>query len=107
MILTDNVVSGETYSISVSLLDADGVAIPIVSGWSAACTVCAGKIGGVAVSTIPLTIASGVAAGSLDTDATLVIGKYYLDVRVTDPDGNNFWTDPWCLHLVHHNTPPA
>ena len=107
MIATDTVVSGETYAISTSLLDAGGVAIPMGAGWSAACSVCAGKIGGVSVATIPLTIANGVAAGSLDTDATLVVGRYYLDVRVTDPSGNNFWTDSWCLHIVHHNTPPA
>jgi hypothetical protein len=107
MILTDTVVSGETYGLAISCTDPDGVAIILSAGWTAACTVCAGKIGGVPVTTIPLTVAGGIATGSLDTDAILVVGRYYMDVRITDDLGNNYWTAPWCLHLVNHNTPPA
>jgi hypothetical protein len=107
MILTDTVVSGETYGLSISCTDPDGVAIVLSAGWSAACTVCAGKIGGVPVDTIAMTVADGVATGSLDTDETLVVGRYYLDIRLTDPDGNNYWSAPWCLRVVVSNTPPA
>lgn len=104
---TDTITIGSTYLVTATILDPDGVVIPITSGWQAACTVCAVKIGGLVAATIPMVIANGSVSGKLDTDSTLVTGRYYYDVRVTDPAGVDYWTDAICLNLITHSTPPA
>ena len=104
--LADSIVHGETYAISVTALDPDGVAVTLEGGWSAACRVCSGSVGGPTVADVTMTIASGTATGSLDTAAALEHGKkYYLDVRFTDPAGNDYWSAPWVLRVKNHNTP--
>lgn len=104
--LTDSIVHGETYDLTVTAKDPDGVVIDLDAGWSAACRVCSGTVGGPTVADVAMTITDSTATGAIDTAAALEHGtKYYLDVRFTDPDGRDYWSDPWVLRVKNHNTP--
>jgi hypothetical protein len=105
--LTDTIVHGETYAISVTAKDPDGVAMTLEGGWTAACRVCSGKVGGATVVDVTMTIAAGVASGSFDSGAELAVGKYYMDVRITDPAGNDYWSAPCELKVSARNTPAS
>jgi hypothetical protein len=76
--------------------------------WLVACRVCKGKIGGETLMDVPMVIAAGVATGQIDTkDEPWVMGTYYLDIRFTDPAGNDYWSDPWKLEVGIRNTPSS
>ena len=40
-----------------------------------------------------------------DTNS-LAAGTYWFDVKVLDPDGNEYWSDPVRIRLVEPNTKP-
>ena len=106
--LTDTIIHGETYTLTCSASDADGAAVTLDGTWTAACRVCSGKVGGTTVVDVTMTIAAGVATGTLDTEAELEAGKkYYLDVRFTDAAANDYWSAPWVLKVSARNTPAS
>ena len=102
---TDSITWGETYDISVEARDADGVAIVLDETYQAGCRVTA-KLGGEAIIDVPVAIVGGKITASIDTgDAPWTAGTYYYDVRTTDPDGHDYWTEPVKLTLKNRNTP--
>lgn len=105
---TDTIKHGETYDLNITAEDADGVAITLDGTWEAACRVTKNKIGGVVIAEPALTFSLGAAVGSIDTrDAEWEPGTYFYDVRLTDPDGNDFWTEPVKLKVEARNTPDS
>lgn len=55
-----------------------------------------------------LTIANGSAAGVVDTGGDRWgPGTYYIDVRFTDPDGNDHWSETYQIILKDRNTPKS
>jgi len=67
-----------------------------------------GVIGGTIIATPVMVISSGTASVTLDTgDSQWAPGVYYYDVRLTDPDGNDYWTEPVRLTLLERNTPAS
>lgn len=106
--LTDTIKLGETYDITLSAKDADDVAIVLDGTWAAACRITRGKIDGETVAEPAMTIAAGVATTTLDTGGSeWTHGEYYYDVRLTDADGNDFWTDPVKLKILNRNAPAS
>ena len=106
--ITDTIVWGETYDISIAAADADGVAIVLDETWTLACRVTSLRVGGTLVAEPTVTIAAGVGTASIDTgDDEWEAGNYYYDIRLTDPDGNDYWTEPVNLQLDNRNTPSS
>lgn len=103
---TETIAHGETYAISITAKDSDGVAMTLTGGWTAACRVCKHNVGGATALDVTMTITGGTASGSFDSEV-LARGKYYLDVRFTDPDGNDYWSAPWAMEINARNTPPS
>jgi hypothetical protein len=104
--LTDTIVHGETYDIEVSGQDSEGAPVPIDNTWLAQCRFTLGEIGGQITAEPTMTIANDVASASIDTgDDEWYPLVYFFDVRLTDPDGNDFWTEPIELTLQEKNTP--
>jgi hypothetical protein len=105
---TDSIKLGETYDLSAAAQDADGNAIVLDGTWQVACRACARKVGGATVADIPMTIAAGVATGQIDTgDSPWTVGMFYFDIRFTDADGNDYWSEPWQLEIQPRNTPAS
>ena len=106
---TDKLTWGETYDISITPQDADGNPVEMDETWQAACRVCKGsRPGGQTFLEPTMTIADGVASCSLDTgDEGWSATAYTYDIRVTDPDGNDYWTETIQLVLEKRNTPAS
>lgn len=105
---TDAIKLGETYDLSIAAQDADGVAIELDGTWSVACRICTRRVGGPLFLDVALVIAGGVATGSIDTgDSPWLVGNYHFDVRFTDQDGNDYWSEPWLLQVQARNTPAS
>jgi len=103
---TDTITWGENYDISATAADADGVAIVIDGTWSAALRVTKTSVGGPIIAEPTMTIAAGAATCAIDTgDAPWKPGVFYYDIRFTDPDGNDFWSEQVELTLTNRNTP--
>jgi len=106
--ITDTIVWGETYDLSIAAQDANEDPITLDGTWSVACRITSGQVGGTLVLEPTLTIAAGVATGSIDTgDSEWSPGDYYYDVRLTDPDGDDYWTEPVHLKILNRNTPAS
>ena len=102
----DTITWGETYDISVTVKDADGNAIVLDETYSAACRIVTKNHGGPLFAEPPMTIAGGAATASIDTgDRPWKAGVYFYDVRITDPAGNDFWSEYVRLTLNVRNTP--
>ena len=102
----DTITWGETYDISLAAQDAVGAAITLDGTWSAACRITKNKVGGEVIANPAMTIAAGVATCQIDTgDAGWAAGVFYYDIRLTDADGNDYWTAPIKLTLTNRNTP--
>jgi hypothetical protein len=102
----DRIKWGETYDVTITAEDADGVAVPLTDEWQAAMRVTRGRVGGEIVAEPAVSIADGAAVASIDTgDAGWVAGAYRYDFRLTDPDGNDFWTEAVSLTLENRNAP--
>ena len=103
---TDNIKWGETYDIEATAQDVDGVAIAMDSTWQAAIRVTKRTVGGATLIEPAMTIAAGKATCSIDTgDAPWFVGVFWYDIRLTDPDGNDQWSEPVRLTLEDRNTP--
>lgn len=106
--ITDAIKHGETYDISITAKDETGAAITLDETWQAACRITRGSIGGNIVAEPAMSIADGKAGCTLDTgDEEWSPGTYYYDVRLTDPDGNDYWTEPVKLKLLDRNSPAS
>ncbi len=104
---TDIIIWGETYDLSVTAKDAAGAAVALDGTWAAACRVCA-SLGGTLVLEPAMTITGGAAVASIDTgDEPWAPGTYIYDIRLTDPDGNDYWCEPVTLILKLRNTPAS
>lgn len=104
---TDTITWGETYDIAVTVNDGDGVAIVLDETYLAACRVSETE-GGTALVEPIMTIADGVATTTIDTgDSPWKARSYYYDIRITDPDGNDYWSEPVKLTLSKRTTPAS
>lgn len=102
---SDSITWGETYDISVQAKDGDGVPITLTESYQVACRVTL-QIGGNPIVDPLVSIVGGLAKASIDTgDEPWRPGTYYYDLRITDPDGNDFWSEPVMLTLNNRNTP--
>lgn len=102
---TDIIKWGETYDVSVTPQDANGDDIVMDGSWSAEMVVTT-KLGGPVFVEPPIAIVGGKAEVSIDTgDEPWAPGRYIYDVRLTDPDGHDQWTEPIVLILENRNTP--
>ena len=101
---TERIKRGETFSFSAEFEDVDGVAVSVDNTWSVALRICKEGVGGEVAAEPTITIANGAASGSFDTD-TLEPGVYFYDIRVTDPDGNDEWSEPIKLITEKTSTP--
>lgn len=105
---SDIIKLGETYDLSITAKDSAGDAITMDANWSAACRITKDKIGGTTILEPTLTIAAGVATGSVDTnDGNFAAGVYYYDIRLTDGNDDDFWSEPIKLTIQPRNTPPS
>ena len=103
---TDTIKWGETYDIEATAQDVDGVAIAMDSTWQAAIRVTKRTVGGATLIEPTMTIAAGKATCTIDTgDAPWFVGVFWYDIRLTDPDGNDQWSEPVRLTLEDRNTP--
>ena len=101
---TERIKRGETFSFSAEFEDATGDPVVIDDTWQVALRICKEGVGGETAADPTITIAGGTASGSFDTE-TLEAGVYYYDIRVTDPDGNDDWSEPIKLVIEQTNTP--
>lgn len=105
---TDTIFWGETYGLEATVSDANGDAITLDGTWSAACRVTKGEVGSSMFFEPTVSIVGGKVTGEIDTGAAIWRpGAYYYDVRVTDSDGNDIWSEPVELVLRTRNTPPS
>jgi hypothetical protein len=97
---------GEVERITVRVTEA-GEEVVLDETWAAACRVVRDKDQCV-FADIPMTIADGVATGSIDTRGDEYSpGLYIYDVRLTDPNGDDFWTEQTRLTLSGRKTPAS
>jgi hypothetical protein len=102
---TDSITWGETYDISAQVKDAAGDPIALDETYQAACRVTR-QVGGPSIIDPAVTIAGGLVTASIDTgDEPWRAGTYYYDIRITDPDGHDYWSEPVKLTLRNRNTP--
>lgn len=102
---TDSITWGETYDISVQVNDAEGAPIALDETYQAACRVTR-QVGGASILDPEVAIEGGLVTASIDTgDAPWRPGTYYYDIRITDPDGHDYWSEPVKLTLRNRNTP--
>ena len=103
---TDSIKWGETYDIEASAQDADGNPMVLDGTWQAALRITKSTVGGTLLLDPAMTITDGKAVCSLDTgDAPWRAGTYVYDIRLTDPDGHDQWSEPVKLILENRNTP--
>lgn len=103
---TDTIKWGENYDIAAAAQDANGDPITLDETWSAAIRVTLNEIGGPIILDSAMTIADGGATCSIDTgDSRWTAGTYFYDIRLTDADGNDQWSEAVRLTLENRNTP--
>jgi hypothetical protein len=104
----DTIKWGETYDIELAAADADGDPIALDETWDVACRVTKARIGGPIIAEPAMTTSGGKARCTLDTgDPEWAAGTYYYDLRLTDPDGNDYWTEAVKLTLTNRNAPAS
>ena len=95
---------GETIPIIGGARNAAGADIFMDGTWSAACRITRDRIGGTVVAEPAMAISGGQAVTQIDTrEAGWTVGTYFYDIRITNPDGDDFWTDPIKLKLEPRN----
>ena len=103
---SDCITWGESYDISASLQDPDRNEVVIDGSWSAACRFCKQRIDGPVIFESSMAISENAASVAIDTgDPEWSPGVYFYDIRVTDADGNDYWSDPIQLTLSKRATP--
>lgn len=106
--LTDTISWGETYDIQVTITDTEGNLFPLDETWSGSCRVCEDYINGPLVLEPVMTIENEAVVGSIDTgDEPFRNGVYFYDVRVTDSDGNDYWSFPVKLIIEPRSAPKS
>ena len=102
---TDSITWGETYDIRVQTKDLSGDAIVMDETYQAACRVTR-QVGGESILDPAMVLDGGAFITSIDTgDAPWKPGTYFYDIRITDPEGNDYWSEPVRLTLRNRNTP--
>ena len=101
---TDRIKRGETFGFSAEFEDVDGNPVTVDETWSFGLRICKGGIGGETAADVSIALVDGVLTGTYDTE-DLCSGEYYYDIRATDPDGNDEWSDPVKLIVEQTNTP--
>ncbi len=102
----DTIKWGETYDIEATARDDDGNDITLDETWDIAMRVTQRVIGGALIAEPELTITGGKAVCTIDTGKPpWRVGVYVYDIRFTDPDGNDQWSEPVTLTLESRNTP--
>lgn len=105
---SDSIIHGETYDIAVQIQDENGAPVVIDGTWQAACRITRQTVGGPTIAEPTMTIVGGAAKCTLDTgDDHWSPTTHYYDIRLTDPDGNDYWTEPVRLTLQKRNTPAS
>ena len=105
---TDTIKWGETYDLAVQAKDTEGDVLSL-AGYQAAARFVSMRVGGGEVATVDLTIGEDdTARCSIDTGAEgWAPGPYRYDIRFTDPDGNDYWSDSVKLVLQNRDTPAS
>jgi len=102
---TDTIKWGETYDLAVQAKDTEGNVLSL-AGYQAAARFVSMRVGGGEVAAVELIIEDDTARCSIDTGSEgWAPGPYRYDVRFTDADGNNYWSDPVKLVLHNRDTP--
>ena len=107
---------GETLTITAAAVDDAGDEVTIDGGWQAACAITRAYADTPVVTlgmqitwayeedhlvSATMEISGGVASVSFDTgDDQWSPGRYGYDIRLTDPDGHDYWIDTQELVLV-------
>lgn len=110
LIETDTIKLGETYKLVTEALDDNDQPIVMDNSWKAAFRFTRRALGGREVAKGDMTIVDGSATASVATTGEVwKVGLYVYDVRLTDPEGNHFWSNPIQLMVEDRNTetPPA
>lgn len=107
--ISDEIAYGETYDLSVTVKDADGDLVTLDETYTAVYRFTNSReTGGTQVAAGSMTIADGAATASVDTgDEGWSPGIYYYDVRITDPDGNEYVSEMIQLAICNTQTQPA
>lgn len=106
--IKDTITLGETYVISAEARDSAEAPLVMDGTWEAACRVVAKTGGATVLEDLAMPILDGVARVEIDTgDAPWVAGVYLYDVRLTDPEGNDFWGAKIQLTLTAGITPQS
>lgn len=94
-----DIIHGETLTFIASAVDVDGLAVLIGAGWSARCAV---SHRNVPVLSSNMAISDGVASVSFDTgEVPWDSCDYKYDIRITDADGNDYWSGVQPLSLSY------
>lgn len=92
--IKDTIKCGETYVIPAEARDGEGNTLVMDNTWSAACRIISKKTKAIVLDQVSMPIANGKASISLDTgNAPWAPGIYLYDIRITDPDGNDSWSE--------------
>ena len=101
---SERIKRGETFSFAAEFQDVDGNPVAVDETWSFGLRICKGGIGGETHVDVPVTLTDGSLSGTYDTE-DMDEGVYYYDIRCTDPDGNDEWSDTVKLTIDPTNTP--
>ena len=102
---TDTIVYGETYDINLTAQDSEGQDIVLDSDWSAAIRFTDCPNWTTTLLEDSMVISDGVATSTYDTgEDPWKAGILYYDIRLTDVDGNDYWTEPVKLIIKNRIT---
>jgi len=100
--ITDSIVWGETYDLSVSAQDLNEDVVTIDDSWSAVCRFTSEANPNFTAFQSPMVISNNAASVAIDTgNPPWLPGVYFYDIRISDPDGNDFWSET--VRLTLHN----
>jgi len=104
----DTIKWGETYDLAVQAKDTEGNVLSL-AGYQAAARFVSARVDGGTVAEPAMIIGEDdTARCSVDTGAEgWAPGPYRYDVRFTDPDGNDYWSDAVKLVLQNRDTPAS
>jgi hypothetical protein len=106
--IKDSINCGETYVIPAEARDDDGVTLVMDGTWSAACRIISKDTGATVLDEADMDIIAGTARLEIDTgNAPWAVGIYLYDVRITDPEGHDFWSAKIQLSLLEGITPKS